>query len=148
MEDLFENTTQELWAERQNWVEKKLEEAEIGMSYFVSDHATALFMDMQRAYCTGAWISVVVMAVSVIDAHLRETEAMDNNIKTAKLLDTYYEGQDINWLRKLRNSYVHLNLENPSLETNTWFNNQKELEANATKAIQMTINALFQNPGT
>jgi len=105
-------------------------------------------MDMQIAYCSGAWISVVIMSVSVIDAHLRETEAMDSRIGTAKLLTEYYEGEDIDWLRQLRNKYVHHNLDNPILEMNDWFDKQDELEFNATKAIRMTIKALFQNPGT
>ena len=73
---------------------------------------------------------------------------MDNNIGTAKLLSDYYEGSDIDWLRKLRNKYVHHNLNNPLFEINDWYNNQAQLESDATKAITMTIKALFQSPGT
>lgn len=60
---------------------------------------------MHWAYCAGAWISVVVMAVSSIDSLLRETEAGDNRIGTATLLMEFYEGEgdQIDWLRKLRN---------------------------------------------
>jgi hypothetical protein len=148
MENLFDHPNQDLWQRRRKWIDKELEDAEIGMSYLVSDHATALFMDMQIAYCSGAWLSVIVMSVSVIDAHLRETEAMENDLGTAKLLNDYYSGEDINWLRILRNKYVHLNMDKPVLEMNAWFDNQKELEENATKAFKMTIYALFQSPGT
>ncbi len=146
--DLFEFPNREIWQKRRNWLDHKLEKAETGFSYLLSDHSTALFMDMQIAYCSGAWISVVIMSVSVIDAHLRETEAMDSKIGTAKLLTDYYNGDDIDWLRQLRNKYVHHNLDKPILEMNEWFNNQDQLELNATKAISMTIKALFQNPGT
>lgn len=146
--DLFEFPKREIWQKRRNWLDNELEKAETGFSYLVSDHSTALFMDMQIAYCSGAWISVVIVSVSVIDAHLRETEAMDSKIGTAKLLTVYYEGDDIDWLRQLRNKYVHHNLDKPILEMNDWFNNQDQLELNATKAINMTIKALFQNPGT
>lgn len=146
--DLFEYPNREIWQKRRNWLDNELEKAEIGFSYLVSDHSTALFMDMQIAYCSGAWLSVVIMSVSVIDAHLRETEAMDGKIGTAKLLTDYYEGENIDWLRQLRNRYVHHNLDKPILEMNDWFINQEQLELNATKAIEMTIKALFQNPGT
>lgn len=146
--DLFDYPNREKWQKRRSWLYTELEQAEIGFSYLVSDHSTALFMDMQIAYCSGAWISVVIMSVSVIDAHLRETEAIDSKIGTAKLLTDYYEGDDIDWLRQLRNKYVHHNLDKPILEMNDWFNNQDQLELNATKAIKMTIKALFQNPGT
>ncbi|MBA4260384.1 MAG: hypothetical protein C0446_14570 [Chitinophaga sp.] len=146
--DLFEYPNREVWQKRRNWLDNELEKAETGFSYLVSDHSTALFMDMQIAYCSGAWLSVVIMSVSVIDAHLRETEAMDDKIGTAKLLTDYYEGENIDWLRQLRNRYVHHNLDKPILEMNDWFINQEQLELNATKAIEMTIKALFQNPGT
>lgn len=146
--DLFEYPNREIWQKRRNWIDSELEKAEAGFSYLVSDHSTALFMDMQIAYCSGAWLSVVIMSVSVIDAHLRETEALDDKIGTAKLLTEYYEGENIDWLRQLRNRYVHHNLDKPILEMNDWFINQEQLELNATKAIEMTIKALFQNPET
>ena len=145
--DLFECPTKEIWDKRQDFIFKEIENAEVGLVYSVSDHATALFMDMQIAYCSGAWLSVIVMSISVIDSHLRETEADDNKIGTFHLLNEYFEGQDINWLRHLRNKYVHHNIDNPILEMNDWYDNKEEMENNATKAIKMTISALFQNPG-
>lgn len=146
--DLFDYPNIDIWKQRRKWVDHTLEDADIGPSYLISDHATALFMDMQIAFCSGAWISVVVMAISVIDAHLRETEAMNSRIGTAKLLEDYFEGEDIDWLRKLRNKYVHHDIDKPLLEMNAWFYNQKQLEEDARKAFKMTVSALFQNPGT
>lgn len=146
--ELFGYPDREIWLKRSIWLNTELQQVQTGFSYLVSDHSTALFMDMQIAYCSGAWLSVVIMSVSVIDAHLRETESLDSKIGTAKLLTEYYEGDDIDWLRQLRNRYVHHNLDKPIFEMNDWFNNQVQLELNATKAIKMTIKALFQNPGT
>lgn len=150
MSNLFEPPSKQVWEQRSLWIENELEQAETGLSYLASDHSVALFYDMQRAYCAGAWISVVVMAISSIDSHLRETESGDNRIGTARLLQQFYEGEgeEIEWLRKLRNKYVHLNLDEPFLEMNTWFNNQAQLEADATKAIKIAIKAFYQNPGT
>lgn len=147
MEDLFDCPSQETWNSRNEWIDKEIQDSE-PLSYTVSDHSTALFMDMRKAYCAGAWLSVIVMSVSVIDSHLRETEAMDNKIGTQKLFNDFFTGEDINWLRLLRNKYVHVNIDKPVLEMNDWFNNQKEMEADATKAIRLTIHAFFQNPGT
>lgn len=145
--DLFDYPDKEIWIKRRQWLDNELEKAETGLVFAVSDHSTALFMDMQIAYCSGAWISVVIMSVSVIDSHLRETEAMDTSIGTAKLLKEYYEGEEIDWLRQLRNKYVHHNLDKPFFEMNDWFDNQEQLEKDAMKAMKMTISALFQNPG-
>ncbi|HMG88836.1 MAG TPA: hypothetical protein VK589_02215 [Chryseolinea sp.] len=150
MDNLFEPPSKQLWQQRSLWIENEIEKAETGLSYLASDHSVALFYDMQRAYCAGAWISVVVMAVSSIDSHFRETESGDNRAGTASLLKEFYEGEveEIDWLRKLRNKYVHLNLQEPFLEMDTWFNNQVLLEADATKAIKIAIKAFYQNPGT
>lgn len=144
MDELFDYPEQKIWQKRRNWVDDELDNAEIG-GYSVSDHSTALFMDMQKAFCAGAWISVIVMSISVIDSHLRE-EIDNNSIGTAKLLQDFYEGDEIDWLRKLRNRYVHHDVSNPFLEMNCWFTQQTELEKDAYKAMTMTISALFQNP--
>ena len=144
--EIFECPKIETWNSRREWLDKELEYAQTGLSYLVSDHSTALFMDMQLAFCAGAWISVIVMSISVIDSHFRETESGDNSIGTAKLLQDFYKGEEIDWLRKLRNRYVHHNLEKPLLDTNAWFS-QTRLEKDAYKAMKMTIAALFQNPG-
>ena len=145
--DLFDYPNRETWEVRREWIDKELEKAEVGLVYSVSDHSTALFMDMQITFCAGAWISVVIISISVIDSHLRETEAMDDTLGTTKLLNEYYEGNDINWLRQLRNKYVHHNLDRTTFEMNAWFNNQEQLEKDAIKAMKMTILALFSNPG-
>lgn len=144
--DLFKCPSKEVWKKRQKFIFKELEVAEVGSCYSVSDHASSLFMDMHLAFCSGAWLSVVVMSISVIDSHLRETEAFDNKVGTLELLNYHYNGDDINWLRKLRNKYVHINLNDPILEMNDWYENQERMEADAIKAVKMTISALFQSP--
>ena len=141
--DIFDYTLPHIWQKRRDFIDKEIELADIG-SYDTCDHAVVLFMDMSRAYCAGAWISVIIMSVSVIDSHLRETEAMNDEIGTAKLLNDYYKGDDIDWLRKLRNRYVHYCIESPILESNDFFDKQEELEEYATTAIKMAIKALFQ----
>jgi hypothetical protein len=144
---VFEITSNETWKERAEWIDNTIEELEVG-SYLVSEHSTALFFDMRRAYCAGAWISVVVMAISVMDSHFRETESGDNKINTAILLNEFYAGEDVEWLRKLRNKYVHINLDAPFLEMDTWFNDYNRLEVDAKKAMMITIKSFFLNPGT
>lgn len=147
--ELLEFPENEIWSKRNKWIEDEIENSMTGFSYMVSDQAAALFYDLQACYSIGAWLSVIVLSVSVIDAHLRETEAMDSKVGTAKLLNDFYEGpEDINWLRKLRNTYVHLDVDNPALEMNIQFGDRTKLEADATKAVKMVIKSLFQNPGT
>ncbi len=146
--ELLEFPDRKIWQQRNEWIENEIEESMTGGSYLVSDHATALFLDLQACYCIGAWLSVIILSVSVLDAHFRETEALDAKINTAKLLNEFYDGEDVNWLRKLRNKYVHVDIDNPALEMNVQFDRREILEQDAIKAIKMVIKAFFQNPGT
>ncbi|MDR2927402.1 MAG: hypothetical protein LBV41_04270 [Cytophagaceae bacterium] len=135
----------DVWQQRQVWIDEELEQAEKG-GHIISEYVLALFMDMSLAYCAGAWVSVIVMSVTIMDAHFRE-ETMDNNTRTAKLLRDNYEGENIDWLRELRNKYVHHNIDNPVIDTEDCFCLQsKKTEREATTAIRMVIKALFQNP--
>lgn len=146
--ELFEYPQKTIWEERNAWIQNEIEQEMTGGSYLASDHAIALFADLQCCYCVGAWISVIVLSVSIIDSHLRETEALNQKVGTSKLLDDYYFGKDdINWLRKLRNRYVHVDMNNPVLEMNHQYLNRHQLENDATRAVKMTIQALFQSPG-
>ena len=147
--ELFEYPNKSIWQKRSQWIEKEIED-NIKGSYMISEQAVALFADLQACYCVGAWLSVIILSISIIDSHLRETEAFDGKIGTAKLLNDFYEGEDdINWLRKLRNKYVHLNLNQPAFEMNDHYNKDKrnEMENDAKRAIKMIIQSFFQSPG-
>jgi len=137
-----------MWEKRSRWIEKEIDIAVSG-GHEVSDHAAALFIELQACYCIGAWISVIILATSVIDAHLRETEANDKKIGTAELLKNFYKGpENIDWLRNLRNKYVHLQLDSSPFKMNAQFGDRSQWEENATKAMRMVIKSFFQNPGT
>ena len=139
----------EIWEGRKRWFEEELENKQHPLaSYDVSDQATALLVELQSCYCVGAFLSVIILSVSIIDAQLRETKAVDSKIGTAKLLDEYFTGRDINWLRKLRNKYVHVDIDNPALKIDDQYTNRKQMESDAERAIQMVIHAFFQSPGT
>ena len=76
--DQLECPTSDVWEQRRQWFEQRLDEAQHPLaSYIVSDHATALLVDLQACYCAGAWIAVVILSISIIDAQLRESEALD-----------------------------------------------------------------------
>ncbi len=139
----------EIWEERKLWFEDELERHQHPMaSYLISDHATVLIVELQCCYCAGAFITTIILSVSIIDAQLRETEALDNKIGTAKLLDEFFTGNDINWLRRLRNKYVHIDIDNPALTIDDQYTNRKQMETDARRAIQMVLHAFFQSPGT
>lgn len=146
--DQIEYPTIDVWESRREWFENTLEGGQYPYaSYIVNDHATALLVDLQSCYCAGAWLAVIILSISIIDAQLRD-EVGDNKMNTAILLKTYFTGKDIDWLRKLRNQYVHVNLDSPALSMDDHYTNRTVMQANAERAIGMVIHAFFQDPGT
>lgn len=125
--DQLEPPDFEIWEERRSWFESELENKQHPLaSYLLSDQATALLVELQSCYCAGVFLTVIILSVSIIDAQLRETEAVDSKIGTAKLLREYFTGKDISWLRKLRNKYVHVDIANPALRIDDQYNTERK----------------------
>jgi hypothetical protein len=66
---------------------------------------------------------------------------------TQLLLEKYYPHGDLNWLRKLRNMYVHLDVDNSAVTMDDWYYKASQMETDATRAVEVVIKALYQNPG-
>ena len=135
--------TTEIWNHRLDWLNQANEEAQHPMaSYFVSEHACALSMDVYSAFCAGAWISVIILAHAVADASLRgeDRKSMSSAV--------FGDDPDLTWLRKLRNSLVHAQNESPKITVDDIWLNQKELELNAKRAVKIMFLAIYSDPGT
>ena len=133
----------EIWNHRLNWLNQANDEAQHPMaSYFVSEHACALSMDAYNAFCSGAWISVIILAHTVADASLR---GEDSKSKSAMV---FGDDPDLTWLRKLRNSLVHAQNEAPQITVDDIWRNQEELELNAKRAVKIMFRAIYSDTGT
>lgn len=115
-------------------------------SYLVDDHATALLVDLQCCYCAGAWLAGIVLSISIIDAQLRM--GTDRKTGTAKLLERYFTGPDITWLRRLRNAFVHVDIDRPGLSMDDQYLNRDQMMQDAQRAVRMVVHAFFQESGT
>jgi hypothetical protein len=145
----LDQPTQEVWETRRTWFENLSESYENrGGSYFVSDQASALCGDVEIAFCAGAWIAVVVLAMAVVDSQLRDTEYPDFKGSTNELIKFLGLNQELQWLRRRRNQLVHINVDNPAITLDQQWLNQEQLEKDARKAIELMFEAFFSNPGT
>lgn len=86
MTDFLEHPNKELWESRQRWFEEVSESYAGKGAYMVSDQACALIGEVQTAFCAGAWVAVIVLAMVVVDAQLRETELPGFRGNTRQLL--------------------------------------------------------------
>ena len=143
----LEYPSKERWESRERWL-NELEESYAGEgSYIVSEQACALTGDVQTAFCAGAWIAVIVLAMAVVDAQLRETEVSGFTGNTKQLLIAAEANPDLQRLREKRNAIIHLDPENPAITVDQQWDNQEELEQEAREAIKLMFEAFYMSPG-
>ena len=104
-----------------------------------STHGLLLLIDIEAAFCAGAWLSVIVMSYAVIDATLRHIVTGDYEAKGAEL---YGNDVDLDWLRKLRNDIVHTSP--PGAPSKLWsasatdlVSHHATLESTAQRAVSL-----------
>jgi len=146
--DYLKHPSVETWETRQSWFENKNEELQEIGSHFLSEQACALAMEIEKCFCAGAWVSVIILSLTAIDAHLRETETMDYAINTKKLFEELGLGEEYQQLRKKRNELIHVKEDNPALTVDQQWDNREELEAEAKKAVEQMFKVFYSNPGT
>jgi len=111
----------------------------------ISTHALLLEIDIRLAYCAGAWISVIVLACSAIEAQLRQ---VDQDDYTSVARDLFADDPDLGWLRALRNGLVHSG--QPGTESPLWKiagagldANHRALEDEATRAVEVMFKNIY-----
>jgi hypothetical protein len=71
----------------------------------LSTQGLLLLIDIEKAFCAGAWLSVIVLSYAVVDATLRDVTSGDYKSPASEL---YGGNRDLDWLRNLRNQIVHV----------------------------------------
>lgn len=136
------------WSDRRDWFEDQITEHQGNGSYLLSEQACALMMEVQTCYCAGAWIAVVVLAYTVIDAQLLETQAPGFEGNSAQLLRHLDFSDEYQQLRLRRNRIVHLRCDQPAITVDLQRDSRKKLEAEAQAAVKLMLAAFFDAPGT
>jgi len=136
----------ELWAERQAWFEKVEEEMRGEAGYMVSEQACALTADVQAVFCAGAWVAVIVLAVAVVDAALRETEVPNYKGSRKNLIDVAGANSKLQEMRKRGNAFLHVNPDNPAITVDhQWFERDR-LEKEGKQSVRLMFEAFYIAP--
>jgi hypothetical protein len=146
-----DHVNETLWNERYDWL-RKAEETEAGVwgLVFLSSHGTLLSYDVEIAFCAGAWLSVIVLAHTAIDATIRDTESGDYESNSRRV---FREDEDLQWLRRLRNQLVHVSAPDspkalPEEAENDVAAYQESLEPSARRAVRLMFRIIYANKGT
>ena len=144
--EYLEHPSLETWAQRQEWFEGELLHHEQEGSFLASEQACALIGEAQTCFCAGAWISVIILAFTVIDAQLRETEVPGFKGNSKRLLDDLGFDGGFQKLRERRNQIIHIRSDSPGITVDQQWADRKELEAEAHEAVELMLEAFFSNP--
>lgn len=144
--DFLEYPNKGHWESRLRWFEELAESSGGDAAYIVSEQASALLGEVQTAFCAGAWVAVIVLAMAVVDAQLRETELPGFKGNTRELLAAVDANPDLQRLRERRNALVHINPENPAITVDQQWANRSILEQEARQAIKLMFEAFYMGP--
>jgi len=141
-----EPVPKEVWDERYAWI-RTLEESEQHAlaSYLLSSHGIFITYDLEIAFCAGAWVSVIVLAHAAIDATLRDTELGDY---TSNSKMVFGDNPELEWLRKRRNSLVHVREGYDPSDLDNIDSYHDTLEDDARRAMKLVYRTIFADPGT
>ena len=98
------------------------------------------------AFCAGAWVAVLMLAMAVVDAQLRETELPGFAGNTKQLLDAAQANPELQRLRERRNAIIHVNAENAAITVDQQWANRTELEQEARQAVRLMFEAFYIGP--
>jgi hypothetical protein len=134
--DHLEHPSWQLWEERRSWFEDTDQRLEPKLGCcFASEQACAIAADVQAAFCAGAWIAVLVLAVAVIDAQIQE-------------YDSVIVSDAIKHLRHRRNALVHVRPSRPAVTVDDQWAKRGTLENEARGAVRLMFEALYSDIGT
>ncbi len=146
--DQLDYPSEKIWTMRQEWFESTFDVDKRGGAYMLGEQATGLFIDLQSIYCSGAFISCVIVACTIVDTHIREIELdrkFDGGIQAA--FETSGLNQELEWLRNRRNRLVHFKQsKNYAITVDMQYSERVEYEKDAQRAIKLVADVFFENP--
>ena len=142
----LEHPSSNLWEERRKWFEKIEEDARGQGNYMVSEQACALTADVQSAFCAGAWVGVIILAMAVVDTALRETEVPGFEGNTKKLINEARANPQLQKVRRRRNALIHIDIDNPALTVDQQWADRAKLEAEARESVELMFEAFYIGP--
>ena len=120
------------WDERRLWLEEREAAYAAGGVGELSEQACALMIDLQAAYCAGAWSAVVILAAAIVDA-----QSFHAGFPSDSLTD------ERSWLRGLRNRLLHEDRSDPAITIEDQWTRRDEWQRKAKRAVDVALATLY-----
>ncbi len=142
MEQL-ERPEEAVWDARRRWFEEREAARARAGAPAPSEQACALMIDLQAAYCAGAFSAAIVLAAAIVDAQA-PPGAPREAPRSAKVAGL--DRKTLRWLRGLRNRLVHEDPANPAITIEDHWMKRDVWERRAQRAVETAFVALY--PGS
>jgi len=127
------------WSERLGWFDSRFRATPGDPPPQVGAQSEALLHELRRAFAAGGWVTVVILAQTVIDSEI--AERLDADGDGIELNEMRF-GRDYVWLRERRNAYVHNDRPGPAITARELELDADRLEREARRAVQLVGAAL------
>jgi hypothetical protein len=101
-------------------------------------HVASLEKELERVFAAGAWVAAIVFACAVVEGFLSYHD-IPRSEEHKELLVRHNLLEGWTWLRKRRNTLVHLDPESPGLSTIEYRNKRDQLQQDAERAIHVAL---------
>ncbi len=139
MEQL-ERPDEATWDERRLWFEAREAACARAGAPAPSEQACALMIDLQAAFCVGAFSAAIVLAAAIVDAQAPPGAPRGASVPGL-------DRKTLRWLRGLRNRLVHEDPGNPAITIEDHWLNRDTWEGWARRAVEAALDALYPAPG-
>jgi hypothetical protein len=138
MEQL-ERPEEAVWDERRLWFEAREAACAKAGAPAPSEQACALMIDLQAAFCAGAFSAAIVLAAAIVDAQAPAGAPREAGVPGV-------DRKTLRWLRGLRNRLVHEDPGNPAIAIEDHWMKRDVWERRARRAVEAAFAALY--PGS
>ena len=128
-----------IWDERRLWFEAREASCAKAGAPAPSEQACALMIDLQAAYCAGAFSAAIVLAAAIVDAQAPPGAPREAGVAGL-------DRKTLRWLRGLRNRLVHEDPANPAITIEDHWMKRDVWERRAQRAVETAFAALY--PGS
>ncbi len=128
-----------VWDERRMWFEAREASCAKAGAPAPSEQACALMIDLQAAYCAGAFSAAIVLAAAIVDAQAPPGAPREAGVAGL-------DRKTLRWLRGLRNRLVHEDPANPAITIEDHWMKRDVWERRTRRAVEAAFAALYPGP--
>jgi len=122
-----------IWDERRLWFEERQEfYGRAGTRGRPSEQASALLIDLQAAFCLGAWATVVILAGAIVE--MQAEQSKERRAAPAR---------ELAWLRGLRNALLHEDRGNPVFTIEAQWVGREKWARHARRAVEIVFTVSY-----